>query len=484
MFWMDWQWWNTVSNIALIINIILAAFMVIFGKKDATSLWAWLMVLFFLPVLGFFLYLLLGRSAGKKEWSNNTLPSIGGMLECQKESFADNRLFLPDSLPGQLRSLVGMLLKNDDSALSQENKVSVYTDGQEKFEALFDDIQAAKQHIHLQYYIVREDRLGSQLRDLLIQKAKEGVKVLFLYDGFGSRKIGRKFFSELHRQGGEAKSSFPIVSSLLKLRLNFRNHRKLAVIDGRVGYMGGFNVGDEYLGQNEALGYWRDTHLRMEGISVHLLQERFILDWTKANRDNGINFDDSYFPDPASDGDVPLQIVSSGPDARGGEILHGFIKIIQEAEDYIYIQSPYFIPTPGFLASLRVAALSDVDVRIMIPNKPDHPFVYPVTFSFVAEMMRAGAKIYIYEHGFLHAKSMVVDDKVSSVGTSNVDMRSAELNFELNTFIYHRRFAQEMKEIFHKDMASSTQLTEETYNDRSFYQKAKESVFRLLSPLL
>ncbi|WP_342387220.1 cardiolipin synthase [Salinicoccus bachuensis] len=473
-----------MSNIALIMNIILAAFIVIFGKKDATSLWAWLMVLFFLPVLGFFLYLLLGRSAGKKEWSNDTLPSSEGMLKDQKAAFDGNRLFLPDSLPEKFSSLIGMLLKNDDSPLSENNKIQMYTDGHEKFEALFEDIRAARQHIHLQYYIMRKDELGSQLRDLLTEKAKEGVQVRFLYDGFGSRKIGRKFFSELHRHGGETQASFPIFSSLLKFRLNFRNHRKLVMIDGRIGYMGGYNVGDEYLGGNKDLGYWRDTHLRMEGSSVHRLQERFISDWNKARRNGGIDFDDHYFPASSSDGDVPLQIVSSGPDARGGEILHGFIKIVQEAEDYIYIQSPYFIPTPGFLASLRVAALSGVDVRIMIPNKPDHPFVYPVTFSFVAEMMRAGAKIYIYEHGFLHAKSMVIDDKVSSVGTANVDMRSAELNFEINTFIYHERFAEEMRETFQKDMASSTQLTEEMYESRSFYQKTKESVSRMLSPLL
>lgn len=484
MFWMDWQWWNTVSNIALIMNIILAAFIVIFGKKDATSLWAWLMVLFFLPVIGFFLYLLLGRSAGKKEWSNDTLPSSEGILKEQKAAFDGNRLLLPDSLTEKFSSLVGMLLKNNDSLFSENNKIRMYTDGHEKFEALFEDIRTARHHIHLQYYIMRKDKLGSQLRDLLTQKAKEGVKIRFLYDGFGSRKIGGKFFSELHRHGGETKASFPILSSLLRFRLNFRNHRKLVVIDGRIGYMGGYNVGDEYLGGNKDLGYWRDTHLRMEGSSVHRLQERFISDWHKASRNGESDFDDHYFPVPSSDGDVPLQIVSSGPDARGGEILHGFIKIVQEAEDYIYIQSPYFIPTPGFLASLRVAALSGVDVRIMIPNKPDHPFVYPVTFSFVAEMMGAGAKIYIYEHGFLHAKSMVIDDKVSSVGTANVDMRSAELNFEINTFIYHERFAEEMKENFQKDMSSSTQLTEEMYESRSFYQKTKESVSRLLSPLL
>ncbi|WP_411843811.1 cardiolipin synthase [Salinicoccus sp. HZC-1] len=484
MFSLDWQWFNTVSNVALIVNIILAAFIVIFEKKGATAIWAWLMVLFFLPIIGFFHYLLLGRSAGEKEWSGNDFPASREILEDQKTAFKEQHLFRPDSLPGEYSSLVGMLLNNDDSPLSRDNKIQMYTDGHEKFEALFKDIEAAREHIHLQYYIMREDRIGSRLRDLLTEKAKAGVKVRFLYDGFGSRKISRTFFSELHEHGGETQAFSPLLSGLLKLRLNFRNHRKLAVIDGKVGYMGGYNVGDEYLGRNKELGYWRDTHLRMEGSGVHLLQERFISDWNKASRKGGIGFEDHYFPEPASDGDMPLQLVSSGPDARGGEILNGFIKIIQQAEDYIYIQTPYFVPTEGFLASLHVAALSGVDVRIMIPNKPDHPFVYPVTFSFVGEMMQAGAKTYIYDEGFLHAKTIVVDGKVSSVGTANVDMRSAELNFELNTFIYHEKFAEEMKDIFRKDMAASTQFTEEMYNNRSFYKKVKESVSRLLAPLL
>lgn len=483
MFSLDWQWLNTVSNIALIANIILAIFIVIFENKKATSVWAWLMVLFFLPIVGFLLYMLLGRSAGKKEWSDSRPLSRRRVLDKQMAAFDDDQLLHPGSMTEKFKSLIGMLLKNDVSPLSQNNTIEMYTDGHAKFEALFEDIRMARHHIHLQYYIMREDRIGTRLRDLLAEKAQEGVKVRFLYDGFGSRKVERRFFSEMRSHGGETKVFYPILSSLLKFRLNFRNHRKLVIIDGRTGYMGGYNVGDEYLGRDESLGYWRDTHLRMRGSAVQQLQERFISDWNKAGGES-LDFEDAYFPEPDAEGAVDLQIVSSGPDARGGEILDAFIKVIQQAEDHIYIQTPYFIPTPGFMASLRVAALSGVDVRIMIPNKPDHPFVYPVTLSFAAEMMKIGAKIYIYEHGFLHAKSIVIDDEVSSIGTANVDMRSAELNFEINTFIYHEEFAEEMKKTFHKDMESSTEMTEEMYENRSYYKRVKESVSRLLSPLL
>ncbi|MCG1009358.1 cardiolipin synthase [Salinicoccus sp. ID82-1] len=484
MFFFDWQWWNTVSNIALIINIILAVVMIVFEDKKASSIWAWLMVLFFIPVIGFFLYLLLGRSTGQQKWSDSDdLPSKN-LIEKQKAQFNDDKLFTPGSVPERFNALIGMLMRNDDSVFSKNNSVRMFTAGEDKFEALFDDIDSAEHHIHMEYYIMRDDQLGRRLRDILTRKAEEGVKVRFLYDGIGSRKIGKKFFSELRKHGGETKSFSSVVSALMRFRLNFRNHRKLVVIDGAIGYTGGYNVGDEYLGRSSKFGFWRDTHLRMEGQSVHLLQERFISDWNKYGRDDSIPFEDQYFPPPGPGGDMPLQIVSSGPDSEGGEIMHGFIKAIQEAEDYIYIQSPYFIPSSGILASLRVAALSGIDVSIMIPNKPDHPFVYPTTFSFSAEMMKAGAKIHIYDNGFLHAKTMVIDDKISTVGTANVDIRSSELNFEMNTFIYSEDFAAEMKSTFEADMEQSRQLTREMYESRSYYQKFKEHASRLLSPLL
>ncbi|MFC3418415.1 cardiolipin synthase [Salinicoccus hispanicus] len=484
MFFFDWQWWNTVSNIALIINIVLAAIMIAFEDKKAASIWAWLMVLFFIPVIGFFLYLLFGRSTGQQKWSDSDNMPSKDLIEEQKAQFDDGQLFTPYSVPERFNALIGMMMRNDNSVFSQDNSIQMFTAGEDKFKALFNDIESAEHHIHLEYYILRNDQIGRRLRDLLTRKAKEGVKVRFLYDGLGSRKIGNAFFSELRAHGGETKPFSSILSALMRFRLNFRNHRKLVVIDGSIGYMGGYNIGDEYLGRNSKFGFWRDTHLRMEGQSVHLLQERFISDWNKYDRNDSIPFETRYFPPPGTAGEMPLQIVSSGPDSDGGEIMHGFIKAIQEAKEYIYIQSPYFVPSSGMLASLRVAALSGIDVRIMIPNKPDHPFVYPVTFSFSAEMMKAGARIYIYDNGFLHAKTMVIDDNVSSIGTANVDVRSSELNFEMNTFIYDGDFAKEMKSTFETDMEQSTQLTKEMYDRRSYYQKFKEHVSRLLSPLL
>lgn len=300
----------------------------------------------------------------------------------------------------------------------------------------------------------------------------------------GSRGVHKRHFKDLIEAGGEVEVFFPSILPLINPRLNYRNHRKLVIVDGRTGYIGGFNVGDEYLGLNKKFGYWRDTHLRIEGSSVHPLQTRFILDWNQASDNQDIEYSDRYFPTFSRKGEVGLQIVSSGPDSEWEQIKIGYVKLIGMAKKYVYIQTPYFIPDDSFMDAVRIACLSGIDVRIMIPNKPDHMFVYWATYSYIGQLIKAGAKIYIYENGFLHSKMIVIDDEASTVGTANIDFRSFKLNFEVNAFIYDRETSHQLAELFEQDMQLSTELTPEKYANRSRMIKMKESISRLLSPIL
>jgi len=471
----------------LILNIFLAIALIFLERRDATSTWAWLMVLFFIPLFGFVIYLLLGRQLGKKHlfrWVDKDKIGINQLIDYQIEAIEDNTLEfqLQDTL--NYKDMIYLHLRNNNAVLTQDNDVQVFNDGKAKFEALIKDLESAKDHIHFQYYIIRLDNLGTRILEVLTRKAKQGVRVRILYDDMGSRSLRKRHFKEFTENGGQVESFFPSIFPLINPRMNYRNHRKIVVVDGRIGYVGGFNVGDEYLGHAKKFGYWRDTHLRIEGSALHPLQRRFILDWNQAAPQHKIRYTDDYFPIIPRKGSVGMQIVSSGPDSEWEQIKDGYLKMIFLAKKYIYIQTPYFIPDVSFIDALRIACLSGVDVRIMIPNKPDHIFVYWATYSNVGYLLKAGAKIYIYENGFLHTKQIVVDDEVSTVGTANIDVRSFKLNFEINAFIYDRKKSHELAELFEKDLMLSTELTMKIYNERSRMIKLKESLANLISPIL
>jgi cardiolipin synthase A/B len=288
----------------------------------------------------------------------------------------------------------------------------------------------------------------------------------------------------LKKAGGYVEIFFPSKIPLVNLRINFRNHRKIVVIDGKIAYLGGFNVGDEYLGLVKKFGYWRDTHLRIEGTAVHAAQIRFILDWNQASDRNDIYYDPKYFPNITQKGKIPIQVVTSGPDSQYEHIKNGYIKMISLAKKSIYIQTPYFIPDNSILDALRIAVLSGVEVNIMIPNKPDHLFVYWATLSYIGELLEAGANVYIYDNGFIHAKMIVVDDLAASIGTANIDVRSFQLNFEVNAFIYDSQTAKRLVHIFEQDIKKSRRLTYDQYLQRPLIIRFKESISRLLSPIL
>jgi len=472
--------------ILFVLNLMFAITVIFLERKDASSAWAWILVLFFLPFLGFVLYLLLGRQLRKKHlfrWDGQKDIGIDKLIDYQINAIEEDTLEFREPYVEEYKSLIHMNLKTNNSVLTQDNHVEIFTDGKDKFESLIEDILAAKDHIHIQYYIFKLDNLGQKILTVLKKKSRQGVKVRILYDEMGSRGIKKSNFKELIELGGEVEVFFPSVLPLFNPRLNFRNHRKIVIIDGRIGYIGGFNVGDEYLGLNKKFGYWRDTHLKIEGSSVHPLQTRFLLDWNQASNNN-IVYSEKYFPAIPKKGDVTTQIVSSGPDAEWPTIKNGYLKLLMSAKRYIYIQTPYFIPDSSFYNAIEIATLSGIDVRIMIPNKPDHMFVYWATYSYVGELLKAGAKVYIYEKGFIHAKMIVIDDEASTVGTANIDVRSFSLNFEVNAFIYDRSISHELAEIFERDIYDCSELTLEQYNNRSNVIKFKESVSRLLTPIL
>lgn len=468
-------------EILFVVNIIMAVVIIFFERQSPSTTWAWLMVLVFLPVAGFILYLIFNKNFSRKKmfyWADQEKIGIKQKIGDQVSAIKKQSFPFKNENSALYKANIYMHLINDGALFTQDNEVKIYTDGREKFDALLQDISHATDHVHIQYYILRDDDLGTELIHALTKKAKEGVQVRVIYDHMGSRGISSHFYTELKRAGGHVEAFFP------HFHLNYRNHRKLAIIDGGIGYVGGFNVGDEYLGLDKKFGYWRDTHLRTRGKVVHALQTRFILDWNQASKKRDFAYQERFFPELPEKGNVGAQIVSSGPDTEWQQIKNGYVKMIVSAKEYIYVQTPYFIPDDTLLDSLKIAALSGVDVRLMFPDKPDHIFVYWATLSNVGELLRAGAKAYIYTNGFIHAKTLVVDDRIASVGTANIDHRSFRLNFEVNAFLYDQQTSTELRQIFEEDLNQAKEITLEYYQKRSFWIKIKESVSRLISPIL
>ncbi|MFS0878886.1 cardiolipin synthase [Metabacillus niabensis] len=474
-------------GIIIFLNIAFAIIVIFRERKDATASWAWLLVLFFIPLLGFLLYLLFGQNLSRYhlfQWEDRKKLGIETLLNRQVEQIRNDTFEYQNDTERAYKQLIYMHLINNDAVLTKHNLIDIFTDGKDKFEQLMTDIENAQDHIHLQYYILHNDELGKRLIELLTKKAKQGVKVRVLYDDLGSRGLRKSFFAELLAAEGEVERFFPSKLRWINLRLNYRNHRKLVIIDGQIGYVGGFNVGDEYLGLDPKFGYWRDTHLRIQGPAVFAIQTRFILDWNQATNKKKVPYIPNHFPNQRVTGNSSLQIVTSGPDSDWEQIKNGYIKMISTAKKTICIQTPYFIPDASLLDALKIACLSGVDVKIMIPNKPDHPFVYWATMSYIGEMLNSGAKVYIYDNGFIHAKTIIVDHEISSVGTANIDMRSFKLNFEVNAFVYDSSIAMELYEHFLQDIEVSKELTLGAYHHRSKTIRFKESVSRLLSPIL
>lgn len=469
-----------------LLNLILILVIVFRERKRPAQTWAWILVLTFIPVVGFFLYMFFGHGISKdKIFDLRGEESIGMVdeLKEQERELKEGTFPVSNTHDIDVNQLIYMMTVDGGSLYTQGNAVDLYTDGTEKFEHLLKDIDEATDHIHMEYYIYRSDELGTSVRDKLIQAAKRGVKVKLLLDAWGSNSIKKHFFDELIAAGGEVEYFFPILIPYINPRINYRNHRKIVVIDGKIGYTGGFNVGDEYLGIDRKFGYWRDNHLRIQGPAVYSLQNRFLMDWNSHHRPEE-KYQLEYFPRMDRYGDNDIQIVTSGPDSTQEQIRMVYLKMISMASKEILIQTPYYIPDDSIHEALKLALLSGVDVKIQIPNKPDHILVYWATYSLAAELIDYGAHIEIYDNGFMHAKTMIVDGQICSVGSANIDIRSFRLDFEVNTIIYNEDFVQHLRETYFETSTQCHELTKEVYENRGRLIKFKEGLARLIQPLL
>lgn len=469
------------------INILLATLVIYLRRhKSARSTMMWVMIFAFLPVIGFVLYLFWGqdyRRAKMFRLKAEQDEMVRRFADAQSQEIQQGLLPYNDPMIGKYSGLISLNLHSDNSYYSQGNQCALFFDGKSKFESLFRDIDGARQSIDLQYYIMKPDEVGWALLNRLGKAAARGVAVRMLVDAVGGRYLSQREFQFLQNAGVRVAIFFPSLLKLINFRMNYRNHRKLVIIDQQISYIGGFNVGDEYAGKDRYFGRWRDTHLRIQGTASADLQIRFLKDWLYASGD-----DPSEQPDvisfPMPGGDVGLQLVTSGPDTQFHNIKYAMINLISSAERTIYIQTPYLVPDAAVMDVLTAKLIAGCEVNIMLPDRLDHPVIYWATMSYAGELLRAGARVYCYNAGFLHAKVLIVDELVSIVGSANMDERSFSLNFEASEVIYNRRINAQLRAQFQKDIEESTLVTKESYEQRPLMQRIKEPVARLFSPLL
>lgn len=471
-------------NWAFALYIIMVSVVIFLENRDPAKTMAWLLVLFLLPIVGFVFYVLFGQNYRNKFRSRKkgalARTKLDEKAHYQKEMINFMDLFEADDSYVNNR-LTNLLLKNANAPISTNNWVEILTNGESTYRAMIDAMENASNHIHFEFFIIRNDNIGNLMKGILIRKAKEGVKVRVIYDSVGCWRLGKDYIRALKDAGVEVKPFFPVVFPILSRELNYRNHRKIIVVDGRVGFVGGLNIGDEYLGANKHLGFWRDTHIKVLGESVYSLQDIFLSDWHFLT---GQTMEESdMFPKLGDCGTTMMQIVESGPDSDWQALLQAYFTMIATAEDRIWIATPYLVPEQSILMGLKTAALSGVDVRIVIPAKPDHFFVYWASRDNIETLLEAGVKIYCYNKGFIHSKIILVDGIGASVGTANLDIRSLEINFEVNAFIYDSAVVQRLESDFYADLMESTALDLETFRARPRWHKLLEACGRLVSPL-
>ncbi|WP_373232719.1 cardiolipin synthase [Cohnella sp.] len=440
---------------------------------------AWLVILYIFPFIGFLFYYFVA-----KEYScfNPTLRKDNSKLEHLRELLADQcKRKLPIDLVEQSvyhdDNLQAILKNGNTLPITTANETTIYIDGKQAFEAMFESISLAKHHIHIEFYIIRDDVLGKEFQQLLIRKAQEGVKVRLLYDGIGCYRLGKTYMKQLQNAGVETGCFAPLLSSFINKQINFRNHRKIVVVDGEVGFIGGLNVGDEYLGNKTEIGYWRDTHFRIKGDAVLWIQYTFSTDWYLVKRQ--LLTDAVYYPVQENQGNEFVQIVKSGPDET---ILELIFTLIVSAKRLIYMETPYFIPDPAVFLALKTAAIRGVDVRVIIPAVPDSKLVYFASLSYVRELLQAGIRFYRYKKGFIHSKVIISDD-VACSGSANMDMRSFTGQFELNAVFFDGKSVNRMIEEFNRDLCESEEILFTELDKGPKIQKLKEVFSRLLSHL-
>ena len=471
-----------VLSVFISCSVVFIAFVISLENRKPAQTIAWLAVLGSFPLVGFLFYLLFGRNY----WQQRRFKKKAEFDEETFLKFQEQTKWNITRLPiaEHQRPLLYLAYHIGKSPVSLASKTKVLTNGQETFSAIFDELKKAKHHIHLEYYIVRHDEVGQELKKVLMEKARQGVQIRFLYDAVGSWKLSKTYIQELRDAGVEMIPFSPVRLPFLNNKINFRNHRKIIVIDGTVGFVGGLNIGDEYLGKNKYFGFWRDTHLWIRGEAVRTLQLIFLQDWYYMTEEK--LFTPEYLsPELVHyEGQGGVQLIAGGPDQKWEVIKHLYFAMITSAQRSIWIASPYFVPDEDILTALKVAALSGIDVRILAPKRPDKKLVFYASRSYFPELLEAGVKIYEYEKGFLHSKVMIVDGELASIGTANMDMRSFHLNFEINAFLYHTDSTNKLVADFMEDLNDANEIDYKVFQQRPLSIRVVESISRLLSPLL
>jgi cardiolipin synthase A/B len=471
------------SSLFITLSVIFISFVIFLENRHPTQTLTWLIVLGSFPLIGFFFYLLFGRNYRKERMF-------------RKKYFLDKQTFLKfegendpkseeklDQMGAHQKRLFQLAQRLGNSPISFATSTKTLTNGAETFRYIQKEMKKATHHIHLEYYIVRDDTIGREIKNLLIEKAKEGVKVRFLYDAVGCWKLPKRYVKDLLDSGIEMVPFGPVRLPFLNNKFNFRNHRKIIVIDGTVGFVGGLNIGDEYLGRNKYFGFWRDTHLMLKGEAVRSLQLIFLQDWYYMTNSSLLT-SEYLSPVLAENNHGGVQLIAGGPDNEWSVIKNIFFSMIASARKSVWIASPYFIPDEDIFSAIKIASLSGIDVRILVPKRPDKRIVFHASRSYFPELLEAGVKVYEYDRGFMHSKIVIVDDEIASIGTSNMDMRSFHLNFEVNAFLYRTRSTQKLVNDFKKDLAISKPINFEKFKKRHIGLRMIESLSRLLSPLL
>ncbi|MDR1884217.1 MAG: cardiolipin synthase [Prevotella sp.] len=465
-----------IFQILYVVTALGTMIVVISENRNPLKTISWVLILLLLPLVGLIIYYFFGEDSRKQRLISHKM-----YKKLNRRSIGRKELHEILNPPAEHKGLVNLLNRLKGAPLYGGNSVTFYSDGTAKFEALFEELEKAVKHIHIQYYIFLDDHIGRRTRDILVRKAAQGVEVRLIYDDVGSWKASRHFFKDMQVRGIEVQSFLKVAFKLLTSRVNYRNHRKIVVIDGKVGFVGGMNVADRYV-DGVSYGIWRDSHIKIEGKAVAGLQTSFLIDWYSSRKE--FLTSDTYYPILENKGDNLIQLVTSGPVGPFKDIHLGILQAISNARESIYIQTPYFVPTDALLLAIQMASMRGVDIKLMLPRHSDTTFVHIASMSYLKDVLDAKVSVFFYEAGFLHSKLMVIDDSLTITGSANMDVRSFEHNFEIDAFIYNKDTCGAAKEIFFRDMKQSSLLSAEEWNKRPRFEKFKESVMRLFSPLL
>lgn len=480
--------WKSMPNLVTILyflTVVFIAILIILENRNPEKTISWILVLVLLPFAGVVIYLFFGQEYRKtKMFSRKGLKDLERLRNLtmeQLDNLTASNFETSEKLNAKKR-LMNLLLSNSNAILTNDNEVQILRNGEETFPEIFKTIEQAKHHIHLEYYIIEDDRIGNRLRELLIKKAEEGVKVRLIFDDVGSWKLRKKFIRSMSEAGIRIDCFMKVRFPMLTSRVNYRNHRKIMVVDGTTAFVGGLNFADRYLDGKPGIGAWRDTHLKVIGGGATALQIIFMADWYFVSKE--ILKGDEYFKPFESGSGKLVQMVASGPDSDWESISQAYFTAISSATESVYISTPYLMPTSDIVTALKTSALGGIDVRIIVPGISDAITPKWGTNSYIEELLDAGVKVYFYRAGFIHSKVIIADGIFSSVGTANLDFRSLETNFEVNAMIYDEEIAQILTKQFLDDQSKSELILLDEWRKRPRINKIKESFSRILSPML